>query len=304
LLSVSARVPGRYQISGRLVDVDGQPLAGFRVSVGDCPTCRVFSQTDGSFSLGPFRDLDTYLLAVTDDNQTGVIGAFYDFRSDTLRATSAFPLEIVMIGNHGISSECGSAYGGHFLDFLRGMSRTVAPRFTLNRWATYPIPYWVQNAVSTGVWTGALDAVVHAAATAWNDRCAELPEMFVPAVDSASAAVVVKFAVLSSGLYGFVVMTRPFLGAVNEDIPETIHVTIHQQLNSEAFARGLALHELGHALCLGGHSECSLHIMTTGGHPVPTDQTLADALHPDEVLAARYVRQLPQGQDMRQYLRE
>ena len=76
-------------------------------------------------------------------------------------------------------------------------------------------------------------------------------------------------------------------------------------LSAEEFAAGVILHELGHALCIGNHSDCNggVHIMQVGAHSVTaTLSGMQAAISDDEALLVRLLRVLPQGCDMNQYL--
>ena len=115
------------------------------------------TDVNGSWTLGPFRDIDRFVLfTATDDENSGpdVVDAYYDFVTDTLSATSPMPLEITLIGRHGLVAACedlGENYQGSFLNFLRDLTRTNLQGLNggrLWKWESYPVTVYVPAGLS------------------------------------------------------------------------------------------------------------------------------------------------------------
>ncbi len=298
------RVAGSFRISGVLVDESGMPLPGLSVSVGDCDGCRALTQTDGGFSLGLFRDVDGFVLTARDENLSGPVGEFYDFRSDTLRASTPYPMEIVMIRARGLDAACGTAYENDFLTYFRAMTNTGAPNlYTLRKWDSHPIRYWTQEASASAGYAYA--PIAREAASAWNQKLGA--DYYVETPDSADAQLVIRYQTMPAQLLALTSLTDP-PGRINEYVPRRMLIQVHDAIADPAYARGILLHELGHALCLGAHSACGgsppVHIMVVGARVVPLGEPLAGAIGQDEAAAVRLLSRLPQLMDMRQYLRD
>jgi hypothetical protein len=325
-LAPRIRVAGAYRITGTTVGLDGEPLDGILVSVGEAPELRTITTGNGSFNLpGPagclagFRDIDRYVLTLRDE--TGPeIGMYYDIRTDTLSAAGAYPRPMLLVaartpqGDPALDPSCGALdYGGNFLTFLKLMTFIGAGGKTrLYRWDHYPIRYWVQ---STEDWLAPcgfkMGPLALAAAAAWNVRLGGT--FFESTLDSLAADLKIIFRTVHH-VYGFTNIVVPYNAAINTAVPIRMEMRLNRDFNYLEYAQGVVLHEFGHALCIGNHSECGdLHIMTYSAHDVPlspgpewipgldTQGEMEAAISDDEVRLVRYIRNLPQGINMNQY---
>jgi hypothetical protein len=322
-LAPRVRVTGAYRITGTTVGLAGEPLAGILVSVGEAPELKTITGGDGSFTLpGPagclagFRDIDRYVLTLRDE--TGPeIGTYYDVRTDTLSAAGPYPRTMLLVaaktpqGDPALEPTCAApVYGGEFLTFLKRMTFIDAGGNTrLYRWDHYPVRYWVQ---STTDWLTPggfeMGPLAHAAASAWNAKLGGA--FFESTQDSVAADLKVIFR--NFEYYGLVTIVEPPSATINKAVPIRMQMLLRRDFNYLGFAQGVVLHEFGHALCIGNHSECGdLHIMKYGAHDVPlppaipgldTQGEMEAAISDDEVRLVRYIHELPQGINMNQYL--
>lgn len=301
------RITSPYWLDGFVRDDAGLPLGGKIVSYG-CDICKVYTQPDGSFRLGPFRDIDRYILTVTDDGfGTAGIGDYYDFVSDTVSVWSPQPLSLYLITAWGLDDGCGSAHGGDFLDYLRYMTQTNRdlndrPGRILLKWEEYPLQVYVQEALNVDE-TFSLDALADTALAWWNDRLGE--DYFVKVPTPEEADLEVLFMGMPPHNPGKTDVVEP-PSALNVVIPIRVHVRISHRLTNEERALEVILHELGHALCLGGHSQCpsTAHLMNAGPIGIIQARLPLSPINDDEVRAARAVRVLPQGIHMDHYSHE
>ena len=314
------RISGEYRISGVVLDPDGQPVPNVSVSVGTGPQERGLTNLQGQFTLPDplqyplgFPDINKYVLQVKDDGNSGDVAAFYDLQTDTLNSRSAFPLAITLIpartpygdpwGEPLLGAACGDLYGGQFLTFFRALTHTQTPWYTLRKWDRYPVTVWIQPAFSD---SGGFELKPWAqrGAAAWNNRLGE--EYYTEVADSASADLVVLFTTLSQPRLGETrIVQPPGTWYINEIVPIKMLIRIERQLRTPDLALGLAIHEMGHALCIGVHSDCNAtdhpHIMVAGAQAAD----IADpegAISDEEALVVRLIRYLPQYFDMRHYI--
>ncbi len=320
------RISGEYRIRGVVLDPDGQPVPNVSVSVGTGPQERGVTNPQGQFTLPDplqyplgFPDINKYVLQIKDEGNSGDVAAFYDFQSDTLSSRSAYPLAITMIpalapyGDPWGESLLGSAcvnpltslpyYDRQFLNFFRALTHTQAPLYTLRKWDRYPVTVWIQPAFSD---SGGFDLKPWAqrGVAAWNNRLGE--EYYTEIADSAAADVVVLFTMLSQPRLGETrIVQPPGNWYINEVVPIKMRILIEKQLRTPDVALGLAIHEMGHALCVGVHSDCTAtdrpHIMVAGAQPVDTADP-EGAISDEEALVVRLIRHLPQYFDMRHYI--
>jgi hypothetical protein len=293
--------------------------------VGDAPELRAITADGGRFTLPRpeiipegFRDIDRYVLTLRDE--TGPeIGTYYDIRTDTLSAAGTYPRPMLLVaaktaqGDPVLDPTCGApVYDGEFLTFLKRMTNTGAGgNSRIYRWDHYPVRYWVQ---STADWMTpggfAMEPLAHAAAAAWNAKLGGT--FFEETQDSVAADLKVIFRTFADDVYGRADIVAPYYAAINTIVPIRMEILLARKFTPLAFAQGVVLHEFGHALCIGNHSECGdLHIMKFGAHDVPLSpaipgvDTLAEmvaAISDDEARLVRYIRSLPQGINMTQYL--
>ncbi|MHB8079987.1 MAG: zinc metalloprotease [Candidatus Krumholzibacteriia bacterium] len=326
------RIAGAYRITGTVVELGGRPLDGILASVGETPELQALTTGDGAFTLprpdlnpDGFRDVDRYVLRLRDettprDPVTGEgTGRYYDVLTDTLTSSAGYPREFLLVeartelGDPTLDPACGAViYGGEFLTFLKRMTNTGTGGNTrLYRWDHYPITYWVQPTTDWLAPGGfAMGPLADAAADAWNAKLGGA--FFAPTPDSVAADLKVVFRTADAVYSAYTNIVEPFDAPINSVIPIRMQIRVNRDFQYLAYAQGVVLHEFGHALCIGGHSECGdLHIMKEGAHYVPltgtatSDRTLADmvaAISADEVRLVLYLRNLPQGINMTQYL--
>jgi len=314
------RIVGEYRISGVVLDPDGRPVPNVSVSVGGAPQERGVTNQQGQFTLPDplqyalgFPDINRYVLQVKDDGNSGDVAAYYDVQSDTLSSRTVYPLAVTMIpalapygdpwGESLLGPACGDLYGGQFLTFFRALTHTQAPWYTLRKWDRYPVTIWIQPAFSD---SGGFDLKPWAqrAVAAWNNRLGE--DYYTEVADSASADVVVLFTSLAQPRLGETrIVQPPGNWYINEIVPIKMRILIEQQLRMPSLALGLAIHEMGHALCVGVHSDCSAtdrpHIMVAGAQGVDVGDP-EGAISDEEALVVRLIRLLPQYFDMRHYI--
>ncbi len=320
------RVAGAYRIVGTAIGIAGEPLVGILASVGEAPELRAITADGGGFDLPRpalvpegFRDIDRYVLSVRDETGPD-IGTYYDVRTDTLSAADSYPRPITLVaartaqGDPLLDPDCAAlVYQGEFLTFLKRMTFTgMGGNTRLYRWGHYPITYWVQP---TGDWTAPggfeMGPLARAAAAAWNARLGGT--FFTESADSVAADLKVVFKSLGGTIYGLTEIVAPYYAAINTIVPTKMKITLSREFTRLAYAQGVVLHEFGHALCIGNHSECPgyMHIMRIGAHDVPlspeipgvdTQGEMEAAISDDEVRLVHYIRNLPQGVNMNQYL--
>lgn len=304
--------PPQGLVGGLVVDPWDRPLEGVRMTMTG-PGLRaqsLLTRDDGSFWFAAPADTSRIVLRASDDGLAGVVGAWYDFASDTLRAAAAADLRLVLVPNLRLSESCGDYYAGDgppddggFLRFFKIVSRTLPPvRWQLFHWAHYPLLYWVEDDTSTMGY--ALQPHAREAAAAWNERTG-FP-LFAETADSAGADLVVELAPIS--FMGVTTVTDPkrsYLGWVEV---RRAQIKVNYTLRALDYFRGIVLHELGHAAGCYAHSECNLgempHVMAPGAGDVPGWRPMREAISDEEALAARLVVILPQGFDTRVYLPE
>jgi hypothetical protein len=335
--TLTARVPAAWWLNGRLVDPDGDPVGGISVSVGDAIEYRTVSAPDGRFSLpradlapGGFRDLDKFVLTVRDELEPDRVGRWYDIRTDSLGAAAGYPLALLMVpgrdefGEPLLQPQCGpiTTYRNtvpgpdynaqEFLLYLRSVTNTSSlsqPR--LMKWGAYPVRWWLRSPATN---TDGVDfrPLFQAAMAAWNEALGDA--YFVEAADSAGADLRISVEGLPEPFNGITKITEPFYGGINSLVPTRMQVLVARDLVVIEYAAGVILHELGHALCIGGHGECeeALQIMRAGARNIPTpnpappyyqtwQSNMVAAIAAEERLVARLVRLLPQYVNMHQY---
>jgi len=302
------RITAPYHLYGTVVDDAGNPLSTVIVNYG-CDTCKVVTDVEGNWTLGPFRDIDRFVLFTATDNENsgpGVVDAYYDFVTDTLSVASAMPLEIMLIGRHGLAVACedpGENYQGSFLTFFRDLTRTNLQALNggrLWKWESYPVTVYVPAGISdNGI---DLQEQARISLQNWND--AVFTPVFTETDDPNNADVVIEFVAPGQGQIGLTNVVLPSGNVINEVIPEQILVQVTPGLNTLQVSREVLMHELGHALCFGGHSECGFGVHLMYIWPIGMfDITGEDgAISLDERNAVRCLVNLPQGVDMDQFI--
>lgn len=312
------RVPGAYWITGTVVGLRGAPLEGIRVSVGEGWGLQAITSSDGSFVLPRpadipegLRDIDRYVLTLRDETGAGR-GTYYDVRTDTLSVADTYPRQVVLVagltpqGDPALAPACAApAYGGEFLNFLKRMTFIGEGGTRLYHWDHYPVRYWVQP---TADWLTPggfeMGPLAHAAAAAWNARLGGT--FFESTPDSVAADLKIIFR--NFQYFGYTTIVEPTQATIDKAVPVKMQIQLRRDFNFLEYAQGVVLHEFGHALCIGNHSDCDVHIMQSGARDVPdlpgltTQQEMEAAITDDEMRLVLYICALPQGINMNQYL--
>jgi hypothetical protein len=181
-----------------------------------------------------------------------------------------------------------SAAYPHLLAMVRDL---ITPRFggLVTHWASWPVPVGSLPAISGEV---DLAACLREAVTIWNEGEDAPWFAWKPAASSG-----VRLAHYAGGLrrppLSLTMVRRDSLGR-----PLRMRIAAGDNYASEAArpyaVRGM-VHELGHALLLWGHSPDRTHVLWGGGPPLRASPSA------DERRAARFLRLLPAGLDLRRY---
>jgi hypothetical protein len=308
------RITTPYWLQGVVRDDAAEPLMGVLVDYG-CDTCKTLTDAAGEFELGPFRDIDKYVLHVRDDAQgTGEIGEFYDFLTDTLSAETPSPLRILLIQNYGLEDACDGYYnGGDFLTYFRTSTNTHVmtinrPNYKLLKWEEYPLRVHIHQTMNADS-TFAMDEVARMALADWNGRMGDT--YLVEVADPAQAQVRIEFSNsgLCPGCIGQTILEVPTNYQLSEAIPQRVLVKVKISMVDPVDTHEVLLHELGHALLLKEHSVCIppnriVHVMSPNPKGIIEDRFPDWPISIDEMHAVRAIRNLPQGQDMSRYLLE
>jgi hypothetical protein len=303
------RITEPYWLEGFLHDDTGVPLNDVIVDYG-CDTCKTTTELDGSFILGPFRDVDKFLLTTRSSNQ------YYDFQTDSVSVETPQPLQIILINRWGIDPDCASSeYDGEFLSFLRKMTRTDdgagnPDRVLLWKWDNYPINVFIFDAMNDAG-TFSFGPLTRIALAAWNEKLGET--YFLEVSQQAEADMLIQFTnVDMGGFLGLTEITEPSGNwRINEVIPQKMMISLRKNLNDENLVVEVLLHELGHSLCMGAHSNCNddstpIHIMSIPFVRIMEQHggSAVEAISEDEKNAVRCIRNLPQGTPMNRFFVE
>jgi hypothetical protein len=281
-------IPPGIIVEGTVTSLDGQPMPDVEVRWSYCDGR---TRTDAA---GRYR---SYLLPrhavvgirYSDDGiDTPGTGAYYDAEI-TWQAESEQVQDIMLLPVSTIDPTCGSErYAGDFLNYLRDMTYTdpsIYPRqhYVTSRWRHLPITYR-----SIACWnddgTFSLDALADSAVAVWNQRLGE--DYFVPAADPDSAQLTIYFA--NEGLGTNIAITRitdPAQMDINTAIPRRMTIQGRTDFPASTFAFEVLLHEVGHSLCLSGHSRCNtgIHVMEGNPQGIVARRWPESPIHDDEV---------------------
>lgn len=260
---------------------------------------------DGYYEIGPIRNIDTVHFE-TRINNAGVTGEYYDYVNPEVSVDEGPLLDIHLIPRQRIDEECTTNYGDHeFLHYLRAITYTelasaIRPNQQLLRWDHYPLLVYVPEFTrSDGL---DMRAAALLAIDRWNAVMGE--DYFQITTEAEGADVIYEFGNLVSA-YGQVRLLEPegFGSSLYATIPELMKVTIDSDvLTNEDFLVMTNLHELGHVLGLYIHPSCtdSAYLMNAAWSSSFDDEN--GGIHPDEQLAVRMIRHLPQGTEMDLYV--
>jgi hypothetical protein len=221
------------------------------------------------------------------------------------------PLEIVLINRWGLEGLAPCANYADFLDYVVHMSRRPTDQ-PVYRWESLPLQVHAESFLLNGVDLGpeALKAV-----TAWDKALGEgvVGSYLVTTTDVNQADIVIEFVDLVS--YGLTSLLEP-AGDIGTVVPLKVSAAVTDgpagsatddpygdpindpDYPDEKVASVIAMHELGHALCLLGHS-CSGALMADVVATELLDGLLESewdqAITPTERRAVRALLRLPQG---------
>jgi hypothetical protein len=302
-----------YSLHGYIRDEHGQPLHGVIVDYG-CDTCKTATDETGWFEFGPFRDIDKFVFTTISSNENShpdTVDAYYDFQTDSLGVETPQPLDIMLIGRNGLDPGCPDEhYSGDFLSFVRQMTRTdreltIRPNFELLKWDSYPLNVYINEALNTDG-TFSMDSLAVEAITIWNDKMGEDYFLQVDQVDLADIEIIftVQGIYPNHGLTEIMNDGRRY--RINEVIPRKMDVSVLQSLNEAVYTLEVLLHELGHALCMGDHSNCGdlVHLMWGTPAGIIAARWPDSPINDDESAAARIIRYLPQATPMDHYIND
>lgn len=307
------RVSAPYSLRGYVRKDTGEPLPGVIVDYG-CDTCRTATDLAGWFELGPFRDVDEYVITtLSRDVNSGpeIIDAYYDFRSDTLGVDSPQPLAITLISRWGMDPDCASSfYGDDFLTYFMQITRTDQaftgrPNQKLLKWDSYPIAVYVHQATSDDG-SYELGPIGIQAITMWNEK---MPEDYFFQVDQPEIAdMEIIFTNTGMGTnHGIAqIVNGGIIYKINEVIPDKMHVKVRTNLTNPRYTLEVLLHEIGHGLCLGAHSNCAslVHLMGAAPSGIINANWPDSPINDDEAHAVQAIRYLPQGTPMDRFIVE
>jgi hypothetical protein len=292
-----------WYVEGIVTDEYGTPLQEIIIDY-DCPSCRVNTDVNGFYRIGPFLDSEAVNIYTASSNALGT--GWYDFAPrpftyDPLDTTN----DLMLLTRSGMDELC-TTYSNEFLAFLRTMTRTdvtTAQRhdYSLYKWEEYPVKVYIPDHVRE---SDQLDFGANARVTLdyWNQAMGE--DYLVEVSDEGAAQIRFTFEDLGTGVNGQTLLNQPsepVVFVLGDVIPELVQVRINTLILPNAQRiQETSLHELGHALGLYAHvSGCSdrpyLMNVTSAG---VLDDGPEGAIHSDEVRLLHAIRYLPQGVNM------
>lgn len=291
-------VPEGRVAEGTVTDPSGRPLAGVTVTwTLDNGTTR--TDVDGRYRMHFLPD-GTPLTVRYVRNAAGEpdTASWYDIEA-RLRDGSDFQPTVVMLPQMTIDAACASPqYADDFLNFLRDMTFTdravyVRPRYTAEHWAALPISCHVAEGWSDDG-TIALHVLADSALVIWNERLGR--PIFEPAATPESAQLRIFFANANLGTnIGVVRILDPLYEAINTVVPRLMTVQVRTDIVGTTYALEVLLHELGHALCVGGHSRCGpgCHLMQPNPRGIIAARWPESPISDDEVRLVNTIYAFP-----------
>ena len=303
-----------WWIEGTVYDSNLDPLPEVIIDYG-CGSCRVNSDGEGHYQIGPFLDVEEvnfYTLSRNVDFPGQPLTSWYDLEVGPLVYSEVDNThDIYLINRFGTDDLC-LTYDDDFLAFFRQMTKTdittaLRADYRLYKWDEYPvkvhIPEYVRPDDDVDFGENSRLGMSY-----WNLVMGE--DYLVEVATPEEADVLFFFEDLGSGANGRTELAAPqlpYFYRLSDVIPERINVRINNDiLPNDQRVQETALHELGHALGLYQHVDgCSdrpylMNITSAGA----LDDGPENAVHLDEIRMLHAIRYLPQGIDMASFINE
>lgn len=298
--------PAAPLITGVVLDLQAEPVAGLLVRAGECEECRSVTGTDGRFRVTLNPGAVKYVLEIRDEESPDSIGAWYDVVTDSLDVLSENEQRVIMIPN--IPESCEDFYSLcdtpadnlGFLCYLKMVTFTyLESHCRFKKWEHGgPVTFWVEPDTSTYGYP--LYPIGIEALQAWEERVGE--DLFTEVADSSQAELLICFGYPGWGAYfGLTTVTDPPSCPYATCNPRRMRIVVRDDLRFAGTCRYTTLHEIGHTLGFWNHSPCYGDVMTPGSLYVPDDVALAPLIGSREALAVKAFRLLAADCDMRWY---
>lgn len=297
-----------WWLEGTVTDTYGEPLPEIILDYG-CPSCRVNTDVNGNYRIGPFRDIDAvdlFTLSRNVDLPGQPLTSWYDFTAEPITYSETDnTYDIMLITRFGTDDQC-LTYDDEFLAFLRQMTKTdvttpLRADHRLYKWDQYPVPVFIPEYVRE---EDGLDFAANCRLTLgyWNDAMQE--DYLVEVDDPADAKILFFFEDIGNGANGRTELAapqEPYYYSLGDVVPELINLRINNVILPTAQrVQETSLHELGHALGLYEHVDnCSdrpylMNVTSSGA----LNNGPENAIHIDEIRMIHAIRYLPQGLDL------
>lgn len=303
-----------WWIEGTVYDSNLEPLPEVIIDYG-CGSCRVNSDGDGQYQIGPFLDVEEvnlYTLSRNVDLPGEPLTSWYDLEVGPLTYSEfGNTHDLYLVNRFGTDDLCAT-YDDNFLTFFRQMTKTdittaLREDHRLYKWEEYPVKVHIPEFVRP---SDSLDfgANSRLGMSYWNLVMGE--DYLIEVATPEEADILFFFEDLGSGANGRTELAAPqlpYFYSLGDVIPERINVLLNTDiLPNEQRVQETALHELGHALGLYEHVDgCSdrpylMNITSAGA----LDEGPMNAVHIDEIRMLHTLRYLPQGIDMANFINE
>lgn len=290
-------------IEGFVYGDNGETLPNVIINYG-CPSCRVNTDSEGRYRIGPLPNVNTYDLATLTDNSScdgEPCHSFYDFVARDVTYDPDGNYDLMLLGRYGLDPSCEN-YDLSFMNYFREMTNTIfpttlRPNLLIYKWENYPVKVYVPAFVSEN----GLDyqTLCREAVDFWNIA---MDAEYLQLVDTPEESMIEFYYGDESSLYaGRTYMVEPSeldyrLGDI---IPEKVLIYIWDELPHGINVQEISMHELGHSLGLLAHTVCEGDgFVMAANHSGILDNGPENAVHPDEKRAVRAIRNLPQGTDI------